>query len=106
MNLNLTSLESALLLLVIFTLTTFWAKAEQPVIVAPERDRGVTLYQQGDAKGAVNALRTAVKRDKNDIGAWHYLGLALEQANDKGSAKKAHEKAAKLGESLLDRQLD
>lgn len=107
MNLNLTPLKSALLLLVIIALTTLWAKAQQPVIVAAERDRGVTLYQQGDdAKGAVGALRTAVKRDKNDIRAWHDLGLALETENDKGSALKAHEKAAKLGESLLDRQLD
>ena len=71
-----------------------------------ERDRGVTLYQQGNAKGAVDALRTAVKRDKTDTSAWHYLGLALEQENDKGSAKKAHEETAKLGESLLNQQLD
>src|SRR2546425_373015 len=106
MNPNLTSLKSALLLLAIFTLTTFWAHAQQPVIVATERDRGVTLYQQGNAKGAVDALRTAVKRDKTDTSAWHYLGLALEQENDNGSAKKAHEKAAKLRESLLNQQLD
>src|SRR5258708_8654283 len=105
MNLNLTSLKSALLLLAIFTLTTFWAHAQQPVIVATERDRGVTLYQQGDAKGAIDALRLAVKRDKNDMPGWHYLGLALELKGNKGGAKKAHEKASRLGEDLLDRQL-
>lgn len=71
-----------------------------------DRDRGIQLYQKGDVKGAVDALRIAVKRDQNDLAAWHYLGLALEQKGDKGGAKKAHEKATKLGESLLDRQLN
>jgi Flp pilus assembly protein TadD len=71
-----------------------------------ERDRGIQLYKSGDAKGAVNALRVAVKQDKNDITAWHYLGLALELKGDKGGAKKAYEKGSRSGESLLDQQLD
>ena len=70
-----------------------------------ERDRGIQLYKNGDVKGAIDALRLAVKRDKNDMTAWHYLGLVLEQKGDKGGAKKAHEKASRLGEDLLDRQL-
>jgi TonB family protein len=71
-----------------------------------ERDSGIQLYKAGDAKGAVDALRVAVKRDKNDITGWHYLGLALELKGDKGGAKKAHEKASRSGESLLDQQLE
>src|SRR5437870_10633275 len=81
------------------------AAIQQPA-PANDRERGVELYQKGDVTGAVDALRSAVKRDQNDLAAWHYLGLALEQKGDKGGAKKAHEKAAKLGESLLDRQLN
>jgi TonB family protein len=82
------------------------AQAQQPVVVAVERDRGIQLYKAGDVKGAVEALRQAVKKDEDDISAWHYLGLALEQKEDRGGAKKAHEKAAKLGEGILNQQLD
>ena len=81
--------------------------AIQQLAPAPinERDRGIQLYKNGDVKGAIDVLRLAVKRDKNDMTAWHYLGLVLEQKGDKGGAKKAHEKASRLGEDLLDRQL-
>jgi len=48
----------------------------------------------------------AVKRNKNDLRAWHYLGLTLEQKGDAKEARKAHEKAAKLGDSLLADQLN
>lgn len=83
------------------------AQIQQPgSVTTNERDRGIQLYKSGDVKGAVDALRIAVKQQKNDISAWHYLGLALEQKSDHGSARKAYEKAAKLGEDLLDRQLD
>lgn len=83
------------------------AVIQQPAQATPnERDRGIQLYKTGDAKGAVDALRVAVKQDKNDITAGHYLGLALELKSDRGGAKKAHEKASKSGESLLEQQLD
>src|SRR2546421_11761742 len=101
-------------LLTLFTLSLGGSRIVKGQTSAPEqpasstindRDRGIQLYQKGDVKGAVAALRIAVKRDQNDLAAWHYLGLALEQKGNKG-ANKAHEKATKLGESLLDRQLN
>ena len=84
------------------------AHAQEPANATTEagRDRGIQLYKQGDAKGAADALQIAVKQQKDDVSAWHYLGLAFEQVGDKGSAKKAFEKAAKLGENTLNRQLD
>lgn len=82
------------------------ANAQQPATnVAEDRERGVELYKKGDTKGAIEALRIAVKRRPDDISAWHYLGLALEQKGDSGSARKAYEKAAKLGDNALERQL-
>jgi TonB family protein len=87
--------------------TVACAAIQQPAsATTDDRDRGIQLYKNGEVKGAVDALRIAVKRDQNDLPAWHYLGLALEQKGDKGGAKKAHEKAANLGESILDRQLN
>ena len=66
-----------------------------------ERDRGIQLYNQGDAIGAIAALRAATKRNKNDISAWHYLGLSFEKAGKKDDARKAHEKAAKIADDVL-----
>jgi len=73
------------------------AIAQQPAgNPSPDRDRGIQLYNQGDNKGAIEALRSTVKRDKEDADAWHYLGLAQLGAGNKGEARKAFEKAANL----------
>jgi TonB family protein len=40
------------------------------------------------------------------LSAWHYLGLALSRQGKPNDARKAHEKAAKLGEQLLDSQYE
>ena len=73
-----------------------------------ERDRGIQLYKQGDLNGAIQSLQAAIKRDKDDVSAWHYLGEALAQQAKNNEALKAHEKAAKTAEAqvsyLLDRQ--
>ena len=83
------------------------AMAQQPAVnPSPDRDRGIQLYNQGDALGAIAALRAATKRNKNDISAWHYLGLAFEKTRKKNDARKAHEKAAKLGDDLLASRLE
>jgi tetratricopeptide (TPR) repeat protein len=71
-----------------------------------ERDRGIQLYQQGDAKGAVEFLRKAVEHHKDDISAWHNLGLALEKLGKRDDARKAHQKAGKIAEGLLTSSLD
>src|SRR5947207_12836031 len=83
------------------------ANAQQPATnIAEDRDRGAELYKKGDTKGAIEALRIAVKQRPDDIRAWHYLGLALEQKGDTGSARKAYGKAAKLGDKALESQLN
>ena len=54
-----------------------------------ERIRGIELYRQGDANGAVEALRGAVKTNRDDAEAWHYLGLALLLKGSKDEARAA-----------------
>ena len=72
---------------------------------ADETSRAISQYQQGQNEEAIASLRGIVKRNKNDLRAWHYLGLAFEKKGDISGARKAHEKAAKLGENLLNNQL-
>ncbi len=97
----------ALLLSLILLAASTGATAQQPAGgSSEERDRGIQLYQQGDAKGAIELLRQAVKRRRDDLSAWHYLGLSLEQAGKRDDARKAHEKAAKLGDDLLASRLE
>jgi len=74
----------------------------------PDRG-GIELYEKGDDLAAIVALKVAVKQNKADLPAWHYLGLAFERQRKTGDARKAHEKAAKLGDALVaanDRALD
>ena len=71
-----------------------------------ERDRGIQLYKQGDVSGAIQALREAIKRDKDDVSAWHYLGEALAQQGNRDEALKAHERAAKTSEEQVSYLLD
>jgi len=67
--------------------------------------QGITLYQQGKNEEAIKILKDAAKR-YNNLHAWHYLGLALEKSGKTKDARKAHEKAAKLGSKLIDAQLN
>lgn len=77
-------------------------RAQQSAKTTPdERERGISLYQQGNDKDAIEALRQFVKQHKDDVSAWHYLGLALNRQGKTSDARKAHEKAAKNGEQLL-----
>ncbi len=78
----------------------------QNVPATDETERGISLQQQGKTPEAILLLRNVVKRNKRDVRAWHYLGLAFEQKGDPKEARKAHEKAARLGEDLLTKQLD
>lgn len=96
-------LSLALMVLGMTAITSAQQPAGSP---SDDRGRGIQLYKQGDFKGAVDTLRLAVKRNPDDLSAWHYLGFALEQKGDKGSARKAHEKAARLGDELLDRRIN
>lgn len=71
-----------------------------------ERTRAFELYQSGDMEGAIKLFRSAVKKNKNDLGSWHYLGLALQKQGKASDARKAHERAARLGENLLSALFD
>jgi tetratricopeptide (TPR) repeat protein len=109
MKMRITSINAvaAFLLLVILNLATLDVSAQRPTGgISDDRDRGIQLYKQGDAAGAIELLRQAVKLHKEDISAWHYLGLAFAQTGKKGDALKAHEKAAKFGDDLLVSRLD
>lgn len=65
-----------------------------------------TLQQEPKSDETLDSLRATVKRNKNDLTAWNHLGLVLEQKGDQKEARKAHEKAAKLGDKLLAEQLN
>ncbi len=97
----------ALFLLALVVLaTSISAQAQQPAgSPSEERDRGIQLYQQGDFSGAVKLLRSATHKGKTDLSAWHWLGLALERQGKPDDARKAHEKAARLGDDFLANQL-
>lgn len=59
-------------------------------------ERGLVLYRQGDADGAVEALRAATKRNGRDADAWYHLGLAYNRADKPKESRKAFEQAVKL----------
>jgi TonB family protein len=67
-----------------------------------ELDRGIKLYKQGDFDGARDAFQAAVKRKKEDITAWHYLGLTFAKLGKSEDARKAHERSVKIADSFLE----
>lgn len=77
------------------------AQEKTAASAAQERDRGIGLYESGDFKAAIKSLSAAVKLDKDDGEAWHYLGLALHREGETKEARKAAEKAVKLRPNFL-----
>ncbi len=79
-------------------LSTAGARAQgtQEAPASGERERGVALYKKGDVSGAIEALSAAVKTDKQDADAWHFLGLAYYTSGNAKGARKAFETEAKL----------
>jgi tetratricopeptide (TPR) repeat protein len=71
-------------------------RSQQNKHPSADRERGIRLYNQNDNKGAVTALRAAIKLNKEDGESWHYLGLALIRLDDFKAARKAFETAVKL----------
>jgi TonB family protein len=69
---------------------------QQAALSPDDKARGIALYQQHDARGAIKALRSAVKKDKSDADAWYVLGLALNSNDQVKDARKAFETALKL----------
>ena len=93
----------AIMLWIAFSSGTVGAfKLQSPAIPADPRTLGITQYQQGQNNEAITSLKDAVKRNKDDVRAWHYLGLALGRNSDIKGSRAAHEKAAKSGEKQLD----
>jgi len=54
-----------------------------------ERERGIALFRQGEHSLAIADLKRAVKEDKDDYEAWHFLGLAQIQIDDLKNATKS-----------------
>jgi len=102
-----TLLRQGLSLSLLFVAFSTAAQVKQSASV-DNRTQGIELLKTGDAAGATKLLSAATKRDKNDIEAWHWLGVALERLGKLGDARKIHEKAAKLADkrqtSMLDQQ--
>ena len=73
----------------------------QQTPASPDRDRGIELYQQGDANGAVEALRHAVQSNEKDGTVWHYLGLAYLLKGSKDDARKSFARAVAIREAAL-----
>ena len=69
---------------------------------ASQPSDGISLYEKGDDLAAIKALQLAVKKDKANLKAWHYLGLSFERVGKTKDARKAHESAARLGDALLE----
>ncbi len=92
------SLLGAAALLLLFGGLHSATHAQQSSVNAQEDSGalGIKLYQQGDIKGAIEALRSAVKQRKDNSDAWHYLGLALNRNGDVKGARKAFETVVKL----------
>lgn len=85
----------SLALIILITSTT--ANGQQPTSSqSEERERGIQLYKQNHSSEAVEALRKAVKKNKGDYEAWHFLGLALIQRKELKEATRSFETALKL----------
>lgn len=102
----LTKLVAGLILLAAVSHGLSQQPAGKRTEATDETANGIALYRDGKNEEAINVLRQVVKRDKNALRAWHYLGLALEKIGLTNDARKAHEKAAKLGELFLQIQLN
>ena len=90
-------IRAILFSIALLNLGSSYTKAQTPTPTSSEdRERGIQLYQQGDASGAIEALRKVVKENKDDAKAWHYLGLAYLLKQDKDEARKAFGKAATI----------
>jgi TonB family protein len=80
--------------------------AAQSMNGAYDRDRAIVLVQQGNTAEAIVLLKSALKQNKRDIRAWHWLGTALEKQQEIKDATKAHEMAATTAQELQDAALE
>ena len=91
--------------LVIFVGLTFLSLApvlaQERVKASDDLAPALELLRKWDTAGATKLLKAATKKDKTDLVAWHWLGIAYERLAKFDDARKAHENAAALGEALL-----
>jgi TonB family protein len=66
------------------------------VITPPDTARAIKLYNENDYGAAIDVLRGAVKRRKDDAQAWLHLGIAYSRAGKSKDARKAFERAIKI----------
>jgi TonB family protein len=66
------------------------------LITPPDTARAIKLYNENDYNEAIDVLRGAVKRRKDDAQAWLHLGIAYSRAGKSKDARKAFERAIKL----------
>jgi TonB family protein len=58
--------------------------------------RGIQLYKQGDASGAIKLLKEVVKKQPNDAYAWYYLGLAFYGQGSIAQARPGFQRVIEL----------
>jgi tetratricopeptide (TPR) repeat protein len=90
-----------LLLILLVTQTSFVLPTTFAQGSGSDREAGIALYERKEYQQSSQALERAVTIWKDDLAAWHYLGLALEELSLNKDAINAHQKAAKLGSSLV-----
>jgi TonB family protein len=78
-----------------------YAGAQQP---EPESRsaRGIQLYQQGDAPGAIKILKEVVKKHPDDADALYYLALAFNSLGLIGEARPRFERIIVMRPDLAD----
>ena len=94
-------IQSRILLLTVFILLTTLNLPAQT-----EREKGIEFYEGGDYKAAIESLEKAVKTDKNDGEAWHFLGMAYGRNRESNKASVAFEKAKNFSDEDLTKLYD
>ncbi|HEX8776393.1 MAG TPA: TonB family protein [Pyrinomonadaceae bacterium] len=75
---------------------------QTPAPIEEDTARGIKLYQQGDAKKAIEVLQKVVKNRPADADAWYYLGLSFKGIGAEGSARLAFEHVVDLRPNFAD----
>jgi len=78
-----------------FLISPGYVSGQQPEPLA-DTARGIQLYQQGDATGAIKILKEIVKNHPDDADAWYYLGLAFNSQGLFGEARPRFERLIQL----------
>lgn len=79
---------------------------EEPAATTDPAAAGIALYLKGDFAGASKALREAVKKNKSDAKAWHYLGLTFMSQGEAKKAAAAFDTAENLRTKAFDQEFD